>query len=137
MATMSKPAPKETKSDMLTRDQIESAKNDRSHVVTRIIDQIGMAHWTDLTNLLRVTKDNQEQQRLCSKSMIPFAEALGREVFTLEPLEIVSIWAKALEVFPDNCYPRYDLSTSIACAYGTIPISSEAWKHLFNASIGL
>lgn len=116
--------------DMLRTEEIAAAKRDRSHIVIQVFDGLGEKHWNTLLQSLR-TADNEQQQKLREKSFVPFAEALEGKVFTLMPLEIVSIWSRAMEVFPNNRYPRYTLSTAIAYTYGAIPIKSEEWKHLF------
>ncbi len=116
--------------DMLKREQIEEAKNNRNHIVIRTFDGLRMPHWGALLESLRTNSDNQQQQVLCQRAVIPFAEALNGNVFTLKPLEIVSIWSRVTEILPST-YASYSLSTAIACAYGAMPIKSEDWKHLF------
>lgn len=117
---------------MLTREQIDVAKRDRLHVAIRALDDIGPRHWETLRDRLANTKGgNKEKQRLSGDFIIPFAETLEGQAFTLQPLEIVSIGAKAMELFPGHAYPRYSLATSIAFVFGAAAIDSEKWRHLF------
>lgn len=118
-------------STMLRKEQIEGAKQDRSHIVIQTFDALGAEHWKNLVKRLRTDTNNQRQQKECRDAIVPFAEALDGKAFTLEPLDIVSIWSRAMEVFPNTTYPRYSLSTAIACAFGALPIKSEDWKNLF------
>lgn len=115
---------------MLWRRRIETAKSDRSHTAIKTLDDM-LDRWGALNDSLKGENDCQKQQKLCAEAFVPFAEALEGQAFTLKPLEIVSIWSRAMELFPESIYARCRLSASLICVYGTAGTESQKWEHLF------
>ena len=115
---------------MLTREQVETAKQNRSHIAIEIFDSLGDEYWKKLAESAKV-EDNQEVQRVYAKGFLPFAGALEGNLFTLNPLEIISIWSKKRELFEMRPYPGYQLATILSCAYGAQSLESKKWKNLF------
>jgi len=116
---------------ILTKEQVESAKKDRSHVVVSILDSLGKPYWDNLLGTAAKYNGNSEKQKIYEAGVVPFAEQLEGGDFTLSPFDLISIWTRALEISPNSRYLRHSLSTAIACAYASNPIESEHWKHLF------
>ena len=115
----------------LNREQIENAKKDRSHLAIKILDSFGNQYWTDAVQEMRRADGNEAKQEVCRKAILPAAEAFEGQDFTLKPLEIISIWSRARELFGKVTYPNYGLSTALAFSFCSRPIQSEAWKHLY------
>ncbi len=122
----------------ITAERINAAKNKRNHAVITAFESMGEAYWEALKDSLRRTEGSGDQMKISTRAAIPFSESLKGKKFTLDPLELVSIWSRIMETFPntESCnmrgvYPKYNISTAIACAYGTQNIDSEEWKNLF------
>ena len=114
---------------ILKEEQIEAAKSDRSHLAVQVFDALGAKYWEDLYESLKASTYDKKDA-LCSASIIPYAEALEGKLFSLTSTDIVSIWSRILEVFPDDRNTRYALSRAIAFVYATAIIDSEEWKHV-------
>jgi len=114
---------------MLTTEQVESAKKDRSHLAIVTLDSFGDSYWPSIIEKTR-PEDNQKRQEIYRQAFIPFSEKLHETDFSLGPLDIISIWSRAKEIFPEQIYARYELSTSLACSYGSNPIDSQDWKRV-------
>lgn len=116
--------------DMLSLDQIEAAKLDRSHPVAQVFDSMAK-DWQTLNRDLKSVRDANEQQWQCKLAFVPFSEAIEGLTFTLGPLDLVSIWAPVAITFPKSDYPGHAMATSIACAYATNPIEPAQWRRFF------
>jgi hypothetical protein len=115
---------------MITKEQVEAAKKDRSHIAIKTLNDLGESYWIDVAR--RAESDRDKRQEIYTQGYIPFTQALKGESFTLNPLEIISIWSRASELFEGEVpYPRYRLSTSLSCLYGAMNIESGPWKTLY------
>lgn len=115
---------------MLTREQIEVAKKDTNHPVVKVFlnmqEEIKEFMWD-----YRKIKDNQEAQKYVTNNINPFAKKLNQlEEFSLEPLDIVSIWSRINQDFEGKIYVGYNLAATIPATYGTRGITSQSWKEV-------
>lgn len=116
---------------MLTREQVEWAKKDRSHIVVQTLNSFGKEYWKKTIMQANLyNEDNQIRQQIYNESFLPFAIKLEGQLFTLNSLEIISIWSRADELFPKLVYPKYSLSTNLALVYGTALLNLDEWKEL-------
>ena len=122
----------------LTKEQIDDAKKDRNHVVISTFDDM-LENWKTLMPILRSETVTKERQKLCDAAFLPFAEGLEDKDIPINPLKLVSIWNRAMEVFPDmastNRCVGYALSKSIAYSHGSNVIDLPRWKHLFRKTL--
>lgn len=114
---------------MLTREQIEAAKKDITHPVVQVF--LGMQDEIKEFNLTyRKIQGNVEAQRYISSNIEPFARRLNQlEEFTLEPLDLVSIWSRISQDF-EGAYMGYTLAAVIPTTYGINGIDSKKWKEI-------
>lgn len=116
----------------LTKEAIESAKQNREHYAIQALSSFGEGYWSKFARELQSTADNQLQQKACRRIVIPIARALEDQQFTLKPLEIVSIWPHISDPFyPPSNYLGYDLSEALSWTYAIRGIKASAWKSLF------
>jgi hypothetical protein len=118
----------------LTEGWINLARQDKSHVGIKVLDSFPVEYWTDLIKSFE-GKEAVGCQAECHGAVTPYAERLEGQNFTLNPLEIVSVWNRVLELLPitprDTLYARYDIASALSFAYATAPINSKEWKGLF------
>lgn len=114
---------------MLTRGQIEVAKKDITHPVVQVF--LSMQDEIKEFNLAyRKIKENREAQRYITDNITPFAMRLNQlEDFTLEPLDLVSIWSRINRDF-GGAYTGYNLAATIPTTYGTRGIDLKKWKEV-------
>ena len=116
----------------ITKEAIESAKLNRKHEVIETLSSMRETHWTNLANELSANVDNQIQQRLCKDSVVPVYRKLEGSRFTLQPLEIVSIWSYVSgSPFPASHYLKYKLSAALSWNYVLRNVESGEWRDLF------
>lgn len=79
----------------------------------------------------RVKTDGQAAQRYVADNLGFLADAVAEaEPFTLEPEELVAVWSRAMELFPDSLYSRYALAGIVSSAYATQGLENPAWRQL-------
>ena len=103
----------------LTKEQVERAtrREGIQHPAITVLEY----HSPRISQLrgYSAIKDNQEQQHYISRNYGFIGDALEEAGdFSLLPLDLVAIWSKAMEVWPDNRYPRYRFAGMLAAAYG-------------------
>lgn len=111
-----------------TKKQVAQAerREDFSHVVLTVIDKYH-PQITQLAQDYSLLVDNQVQQEHIRQHYGFFADALVAAVaYTLQPLEIVAIWSRAIEVF--SGYHRYALAGMIASAYAIQGVEHPDWR---------
>jgi len=113
---------------LFTKEQFEAAKKDRRHVAILALDNLGEKYWRDFMATLDSEKTGY---RLIGEAFVQFADAIEGKPFSLNPLDIVSIWTRAGELFGRRAAPKYNLATSLTFVYGTLPIASQNWKNMF------
>jgi len=118
---------------MLTKNQIEAASKDRNHLVIKTLDSFGDNYWSRLVEEARAKPSQQEGCMKYYEGFIPFAKNINGQKFTLNPLEIISVWSRATELFPIQQHAKYALSTAIACTYGIYPIKSDELMGLYES----
>lgn len=125
----------------LTREQIELAKTNRNHLVISALDE----YEDYFRKAMEATssEDKFNGDKFGNELFVPFSHHIDDKVFDLTTTDIISIWSRALEIFPQEehhsrVYPnilqlhlRYRLSTAIACTYGAMGINSDDWKELY------
>ncbi len=104
----------------LTKEQIERAsrREGSQYPVISVIEYHGprIAQHNEEFNKI---EDNKEQQRYAARNFGFLGDAFEEaDDFPLAPLDLVAVWSKAMEVWPDNCYPRYGLARMLSSAYG-------------------
>lgn len=116
---------------VLTQDQVARAEN-RIGITHPVIDilEVHASRIAQINEGLRQFENNQDQQRYISEQMGFFADAVenGRS-FSLEPLDLVAVWSKAMEVF-DNRYGRYALARIVILSYATQSLANPVWRGL-------
>src|SRR3989344_8374689 len=103
----------------LTREQVECASRREgvSHPVISVIEY-NEPRIAQLHQAYQSIESNQEQQRYVRNNYGFLGDAFEEAgEFFLGPLDIVAICSKAVDVWPDNIYPRYGLARMIAPAY--------------------
>src|SRR3989344_5292849 len=114
----------------LTKEQIEYAKQDRSHPVVQILDsdEDFIKHFNE--GYKKVRGDNKKVYSFVSEMMWPIALKINAlEEFSFEPLDIVSIWSRIDESFQPT---GYFLSRNISTAYSIDGIGSpRIWVDSF------
>ncbi len=120
----------------ITRESIALARRNRDHPVIETMDQMGTPYWNILRESLRSRTNPKEKHEIRWRAMVPFAEALRGREFTLGPLEIVSIWSKAMKTFQGNSLPnesvslRHSLASAIVWSYVEDGMPQD-WRSLF------
>ena len=112
---------------MLTMEQVEAAKLDVSHPVVRAL--ISMKDYCKHFNeeYAKVKHDYELTQEFLRRNIAPLADKINElNEFTLEPLDIISIWSQVNKSF-SGLYIRYDLANIIPAKYGVIGIKSLMW----------
>lgn len=111
---------------MLTREQIESAKQDVSHPVVQLL--LNEQDWIARFRSLWAEAESDKQKFIHQEIGNGLALRLNElDDFSMAPLDIVSIWAQVCKDFP-SVYMRYDLSSTISATYATRGIASPDWK---------
>ncbi len=115
----------------LTPDRYARAESRQgvSHPVIAVLDKNLPAIERFLQG--RVSTDNQAAQRYVAQNLGFLADAVSEaEPFTLEPEELVAVWSRAMEIFPDSGYSRYSLAGIVSSAYATQGLENSAWRQL-------
>jgi len=99
-----------------------------NHPVIAVLD----AHGPQITRLNEGWKlfpdANSDQQRYIYSHMDFIANAIeDAGEFSLEPLDLVAVWSKAMEVF-DSRYETYALARIVAVSYAIQGVENPAWK---------
>lgn len=113
----------------LTEEDIARAENraDSTHPIVSVIDQ----------NLPKIETLKIELGHLPSDQQRPFfaanfgflADAMTEAgPFTLEPLDMIAIWSKVVEVFPVSTIYRYPVAAAVSSAYAVQGIDNPNWK---------
>ncbi len=102
----------------LTKSDIERATRREGihHPVISVLETCEPAIYV-VNHGYRSLTNNQEQQAYLGQHLGFLGFALEDEEFTLAPLELVSVWSKALEIWPENVYPRYCFAGLVSSAY--------------------
>lgn len=116
---------------LITRDQVSQAEQrvGYSHPIIAVLDR----HLPQITQLhegFSSISGNQEQQEYIRQNYGFLADAVVEAgSFTLQPLEMVAVWSRAMEIFPSNLYHRYALARIITSAYAIQGLeATPAWK---------
>ena len=114
---------------MLTKEQIELAKKDTSHPVVQLM--LGMKDYIKEFNKgYEKCSGTDEAKIYRAENFQPLAKKLGQlEDFSMQPLDLVSIWSRVCEDFPKR-YEKYDLAGAIPITYATRGINSQKWGKL-------
>lgn len=114
----------------LTRDQVAAAerREEINHPVISLLEE----HKTALVGLrqeLVAIKDSQEAQRYIAQTHGFLADSLEQlDNFTLQPLELVAIWSKAMELM--DYYQRHAFGRILATAYAIQTFEESKWQGL-------
>jgi hypothetical protein len=113
----------------LTQEQVAraEARIEFTHPVLSVIEQ----HLPAINSLQQdysKIQDNQEQQRYIREHFGFLADAFVEAgPYTMTPTDIISIWSRAIEVFP-SLYQRYRLAAMISNAYAIQGLDNPDWK---------
>ena len=113
----------------ITKDQIAKAESrvGFTHPLLSVLESQA-PQIADLLRKGRGISGNQEYQAYLSENMGFLADAIEEAGnFSLEPLELVSLWSRVIELF-DSRYARYALSDMIVLSYAIYGLENLVWK---------
>ncbi|OGK19431.1 hypothetical protein A3G67_00510 [Candidatus Roizmanbacteria bacterium RIFCSPLOWO2_12_FULL_40_12] len=116
---------------ILTREQVNQAESrvGFSHPVLTTIER-NLPRILHLNEGYVFVTDSSNQQQYIKGHYGFLADALVEAgPYPLEPIDLIAIWARVIEVFPNNYY-RYDLAGMISSAYAVMEIEDLEWKKL-------
>lgn len=115
---------------VLTKEQVERAvrREGVQHPVITVLE-----HYEPQIAQLKgysAIKTNQGQQDYIDRNYGFLADAIEEAGdFSLGPLDLVAIWSKAMQVWPDNRYPRYSLAGMVSSSYGISGVPNpDDWR---------
>lgn len=115
---------------ILTPEQYARAerRDDISHPVITVLDH-------HLPTLIRINQGysaitgNQEQFAYISQNYGFLADALTEAgAYTLEPEDLIAIWSRAREIFPQSRYQRYALAGMVSSVYAIQGVENPEWR---------
>jgi hypothetical protein len=123
---------------MLTREEIERAKQNLSHPIVRFL--LKEKNWVSKFTANYKRQELADVQKFVSESMSGLAKRLNTlDDFSMAPLDIVSIWSQVGKDFSSSytennfdvlSYARGGLSSTISAAYATRGIVSPEWEEV-------
>lgn len=107
-------------SQVLTREDIERASRREgvSHPVVSVLEynepRIAEIH-AEYSGIV----DGSDRHKYLARNFGFLGDALEEAGdFSLDPLDLVAIWSKAMEIWPRHAYPRYRLACLLSASYG-------------------
>jgi hypothetical protein len=115
----------------LTVESVKEATSNREHAAIAAFDSLGKAHWENLRRATDACEKEHEAYAPYVKAFAPFAVILERKEFTLNPLDLVSIWSMLEGLKFKHVHAGYGLAHSLALTYGTSTMKNADWKNLY------
>lgn len=117
-----------TEQTVLTMEEVERAERREGidHPVLQVFED-NLATIAMLDEIYRNISDNSARQKFVRENFGFLAVAFVKlPAFTLEPLELLAIWSRAVELF--HVYMRYELAAVLSAAYAIQGLANPGWK---------